>query len=603
MAGRIEDYAFIGDARCAALVGRDGSVDWACMPRFDSDACFAALLGDERHGRWQLAPRDATRATGAARRCYRQDSLVLETTFATERGVVRVIDFMPPGSRTPHLVRVVECVKGAVAMAMDLRIRFGYGAVLPWVQRMPGGVTALAGPDALSLFTDVPLTVEDATVSAEFTVAEGQKASLVLGWHPSIEAPARSVDALRALDDTDAWWRGWCAQCTYEGAWREDVMRSLITLRALTFLPTGGIIAAPTTSLPERLGGVRNWDYRYCWLRDATFTLLALLGSGFREAAASWCGWLLRAVAGHPSQLQIMYGPSGERRLSEIELPWLPGYEGAAPVRIGNAAAGQLQLDVFGEVMNCIYQAREDRMAIEEETWHLQRALLHFLEKTWQEPDSGIWEVRGPPQHFTHSKVMSWVAFDRGVRTIERFGQDGPLERWREIRDEIHREVCEKGFDPARNTFTQTYGGDALDASLLRIPLVGFLPPDDPRVAGTIRAIERDLSEDGLILRYRADAARDGLPAGEGVFLACSFWMVDALAMSGRGEEARALFERLLALKNDVGLLSEEYHPREKRLLGNFPQALSHLALVNAARNLSAAVGPAAHGQSAQLAF
>ena len=595
MAGKIEDYALIGDTQSAALVGRDGSIDWMCVPRFDSDACFAALLGDVEHGRWAIAPAGGVRRV---RRRYRPGTLVLETTFETEDGVVRVVDCMPPRRRDPDVLRVIEGVEGSVPMRMDLRIRFGYGQVLPWIRREGARqVTALAGPDALTLYTGVPVREDDdAALTAEVRVAAGDRLPFHLVWHPSAEPRPHEIDPLESLALTEAWWRRWSAQCTYQGELRDEVLESLIVLKALTFLPTGGIVAAPTTSLPERLGGVRNWDYRYCWLRDATFTLLALMGAGFREEAKAWVAWLLRAVAGHPSQFHILYGPAGERRLPEIELPWLPGYEGSAPVRIGNEAANQFQLDVFGEVMDCLHHARTMGIPLDAEAWSLQRALLGFLEAHWRDPDEGIWEVRGPRRHFTHSKVMAWVAADRAVRDAEGFGLPGPVDQWRRLRDEIHEEVCERGFDPARGSFTQYYGSDTLDASLLMIPLVGFLPPEDPRVIGTMESIRRELDEGGLILRYRTDPEIEGLPHGEGVFLACTFWLADNLALMGRREEARRLFERLLGLRNDVGLLSEEYDAGRGRLIGNFPQALSHVAIVSTAENLRGQ-GPAKRRQ------
>ncbi|AKT37665.1 glycoside hydrolase family 15 protein [Chondromyces crocatus] len=591
MTARIEDYALIGDTQSAALVGRDGSIDWLCLPRFDSDACFAALLGDERHGRWKIAPRDA--AHRVTRR-YRPGTLVLETLFETEHGTARLVDCMPPRQRDPDLLRVVEGVSGTVVLAMELKIRFGYGATLPWIRRQGASLTALAGPDALSLYlgrAGITVTFDDAdeaVLRAEFTLSAGDQVQLVLVWHPSTEPPPAELDPLAELSATEAWWSEWSAQCTYRGEWREHVLRSLLTLKALTFLPSGGIVAAATTSLPERIGGVRNWDYRFCWLRDATFTLLALMESGYYTEAEAWCAWLLRAVAGHPAQFQIMYGVLGERRLTEIELPWLPGYEGSSPVRIGNAAVDQFQLDVFGEVMNCIHHARRSGIQLDSEAWALQCALLEHLEHRWQEPDEGIWEVRGPRRHFTHSKVMAWVAFDRAIRDAQSYGLPGPVERWQELRAQIHAEVCAQGYDPRACTFTQFYGTDALDASLLMIPLVGFLPANDPRVVGTVDAIQRGLTDDtGLTLRYLPAQETDGLPPGEGAFLACTAWLADCLSLLGRQDEARGLFERLLSFQNDVGLLSEEYDVRHQRFLGNFPQALTHTALVNTARILS----------------
>jgi GH15 family glucan-1,4-alpha-glucosidase len=590
----IEDYALIGDTHTGALVGRDGSIDWLCAPRFDSAACFAALVGEERHGCWLLAPTGAVRRT---RRRYREDSLVLETDFQTEEGSVRVVDFMPVGAEHPHVVRVVEGLDGSVAMRMELIVRFEYGSVIPWVHRSSDAVVAVGGPDALCLRSDIETHGQDFTMVAEFRVERGQSLSFVLSWFPSHRPLPKSLDAPRALAETTNWWRKWSSKCTYRGEYREAVVRSLITLKALTYRPTGGIVAAATTSLPEQLGGVRNWDYRYCWLRDATFTLYALMLGGFAGEAKAWRDWLLRAVAGHPDQMQILYGPAGERRLTESELDWLPGYEGARPVRVGNAAAGQFQLDVYGEVLDALHQARSIGIHAAEPGWDLQRVLLDFLERMWNEPDDGIWEMRGPRRHFVHSKVMAWVGVDRAVKAVERFGLDGPLDRWRRLRADIHDEVCTRGYDAVRGTFTQYYGSTAVDASLLMIPLVGFLPPEDRRVAGTVAAIERDLIRDGFVMRYSHDGADtvDGLPGEEGAFLACTFWLADCLYLLGRIDDARTLFERLLGLRNEVGLLSEEYDAGSRRLVGNFPQALSHLSLVNTAHNLSGAMGAARH--------
>jgi GH15 family glucan-1,4-alpha-glucosidase len=593
---RIEDYALIGDTQSAALVSRDGSIDWLCMPRFDSAACFAALLGEPRHGRWLLAPAD--RASRGVRRRYREGTLVLETEHAAETGRVRVIDCMPPRDRTPDIVRLVEGVEGAVRMRMELVPRFDYGAVVPWIRAMDGVQLAIAGPDALALRSAVETRGQGPAVSADFTVVAGQRVPFVLSWHSSHVPPPPPLDAIAAVEDTIAWWREWTSRCTYQGPWREPVERSLITLKALTYAPTGGIVAAPTTSLPERLGGVRNWDYRFCWLRDATFTLYALLISGHHEEACAWREWLLRAVAGDPAQLQILYGVAGERRLPEVVLDWLPGYKASAPVRTGNAAARQLQLDVYGEVMDVMHQTRRHGLPPDPWAWRLQHALLDFLESGWQQPDEGLWEVRGPRQHFTHSKVMAWVAFDRAVKAVERFGLAGPVERWRACAAAIHDEVCRRGFDAQRGCFTQAYGSPRLDASLLMIPLVGFLPPTDPRVAGTLRAVERELLRDGFVLRYLTGEVEDGLPPGEGAFLACTFWLADNYALTGRVDDARRLFERLLALRNDVGLLSEEYDPVAGRMLGNFPQAFSHVGLINTAFNLTPHVPtPAAERQ------
>ena len=582
----IESYALLGDTHTASLVGRDGSIDWLCSPRFDSAACFAALLGGPGHGRWQIAPSEPVRRV---ERRYRDGTLVLETDFETDGGAVRLVDCMPPRGRSPNVVRVIEGLRGRVAMRMELVIRFDYGSIIPWVRSTGGALHAVAGPDAIVLRTPVPTHGEGFVTVAEIDVREGQRVPFVLTWYPSYESPPAPLDAESALVSTERWWREWSGRCTYQGPWREAVVRSLIVLKALTYGPTGGIIAAPTTSLPEWIGGTRNWDYRYCWLRDATLTLQALLLGGFEEEAAAWRDWLLRAVAGEPSKLQIMYGIAGERRLDEWTIPWLPGYDGSRPVRIGNGAVAQLQLDVYGEVMDAMYQAYKSHLAPQSYTWSVLRALLSFLEASWQEPGSGIWETRGPPRQFTYAKVMSWVAFDRALKVVTRLGLEGPADRWRKVRDEIHAEVCAKGFDARRNTFTQSYGGRELDASALRIPLVGFLPPDDPRVVGTLEAIERELMRDGLVFRYPSGpgGADDGLLEPEGAFLACSFWLADCYAQMGRVEDATRLFEQLLALRNDVGLLAEEYDPRGQRQLGNFPQGFSHLALIHTAFNLT----------------
>jgi GH15 family glucan-1,4-alpha-glucosidase len=581
----IEDYALIGDTRTAGLVSRSGSLDWLCLPRFDSGACFASLLGEPRHGRWSIHPADG--ALRATRRRYRENTLVLDTEFVVDGGVARVVDCMPPGEDIPNVVRLVEGLEGEVAMRMELIIRFDYGWVVPWVRTIDGVLHAVGGPDALALRTPVAHHGENLKTVAEFTVRAGERVPFVLSWHPTNTSDPGPIDAVAAIAAAEAWWRRWSAHCTYEGPWREAVLRSLITLKALTYSPTGGIVAAATTSLPEWLGGVRNWDYRYVWLRDATFTLQALLVSGFQEEACAWREWLLRAVAGAPEQLQIMYGVAGERRLPELTLDWLPGHAGSAPVRVGNAAVGQHQLDVFGEVMDALHQARHSGIPPDPFAWRVQRKLLDFLESRWRAPDEGLWEARAPSRHYTHSKVMAWVAFDRAVKAVEGFGAPGPVERWREIRIVIHQEVCAKGFDPQKRAFTQSYGSPCLDASLLMIPVVGFLPPGDPRVVGTVEAIERELMQDGFLLRYRTEESEDGLPPGEGVFLLCTFWLADNYALLGREEEARALFERLLALRNDIGLLSEEYDPVGRTLLGNFPQAFSHVGLVNTAFNLT----------------
>jgi GH15 family glucan-1,4-alpha-glucosidase len=592
MASLIEDYALIGNTRTAALVGKDGSIDWLCLPRFDSPACFAALLGEAQHGRWLLAP---TAGVVDIRRSYRDATLVLETDFETADGAVRVIDCMPLWEGRSDLVRVIRGLWGQVTMRMELIIRFDYGSLVPWVHRLDGGLAATAGPDALELRTIVDLHGEDFMTVAEFTVSEGQWIPFVLSYFASHESPPLPIDPYAAVAATAQWWQQWAGCCSYAGQWREAVLRSLITLKALTYAPTGGIVAAVTTSLPEQPGGVRNWDYRFCWLRDATFTLYALLITGYREEAGAWREWLLRAAAGRPQDLQILYGIAGERRLSEMELSWLPGYQGAAPVRIGNAASRQFQLDVYGEVMDTFHLARSAGLEPDEASWQLQRVILDHLESVWQRPDEGIWEVRGRQRHFTYSKVMAWVAMDRAVKAVERFRLDGPVERWRCLRKLIHEQICRESFDAEQGAFVQYYGSKALDASLLLIPLVGFLPPGDPRVGSTVAAIERELTVDGLVQRYRTTETVDGLPPGEGVFLPCSFWLADNLALLGHQTKACELFERLLELRNDVGLLSEQYDSRQRRLLGNFPQAFTHVALINTARNLSHTGGPSEH--------
>jgi len=593
---RIEDYALIGNTRTAALVGKDGSIDWMCVPRFDSNACFAALLGKQEHGHWQLGP---ARGVAAVRRAYRPDTLILETEFETEEGAVRIIDCMPVWEERTEIVRIVECVRGSMPMRMELIMRFCYGTVTPWVRRVDDALLATAGPDSLELRTPVELVGRDFTTVAEFTVSQGQRVPFVMTWFPSHETHPLPIDAEAALAATERYWRAWCGHSTYEGRWNDAVRSSLVILKALTFAPTGGMVAAATTSLPEQIGGVRNWDYRYCWVRDATFTLYALLLAGYHDEARAWRGWLLRAAAGHPAELQILYGIAGERQLTELTLPWLPGYENSAPVRVGNAAAVQSQLDIYGELMDSLHLARDAGLATDADAWNFQRTLVNFCASNWQHPDSGIWEMRGEPQQFTHSKVMAWVAMDRAVKAIENYGLEGPLDKWREVRAAIHDEVCEKGIDKARGVFVQRYGSTELDASLLLIPLVGFLPPDDPRVKATIAAIEHELVVDGLVLRYRTSHSTDGLPPGEGFFLPCSFWLADNLALCGRNAEADALFERLLALRNDVGMLSEEYGLRDHRALGNTPQALTHVALINTARNLSKGGGPSEHRSGA----
>jgi GH15 family glucan-1,4-alpha-glucosidase len=595
MALRIEDYALIGDLRTAALVGRNGSIDWLCLPRFDSGACFAALLGSADHGHWQLAPSVPVQAV---QRVYREQTLVLETEFQIEGGgAVRVIDCMPLEHKHSSVVRIVEGVRERIPMHMELMIRFDYGSVVPWVRRQgEGGFTALAGPDALVFHSDAPFYSKDFRTIAEFTVSPGERVAFKITYFPSHQSVPSTPGPEQAVEATERQWRKWCGRCQYDGQWREAVMRSLITLKALTYAPTGGIVAAPTTSLPEQPGGVRNWDYRYCWLRDATFTVYALLTAGYEDEARAWREWLLRAAAGRPEDLKILYGLAGERRLSEIELDWLPGYEGAKPVRIGNAASDQFQLDVYGEVMDMLHVTRTHGLHSREPAWELQREVMEFLESSWRKPDDGIWEVRGGRRHFTYSKVMAWVAVDRAVKAVECFRLKGPVERWRRLRAEIHEEVCRNGFDAERDAFTQSYGSKALDASLLLMPLVGFLPADDARVRTTVAAIERELAVNGFVARYsEVGQDVDGLPAGEGAFLPCSFWLVDNLAMQGRSADARRLFEALLGVCNDVGLVSEEYDPRAKRMLGNFPQAFTHVMLVNSARNLSGAGGPAEH--------
>jgi GH15 family glucan-1,4-alpha-glucosidase len=593
VAGLIEDYAMTGDMQSAALIGKDGSADWLCLPRFDSPACFASLLGDEQNGHWRIAPAGAATSGGCAvSRSYRGETLVLETRWQTETGAATVIDFMPPrDGHSPILVRIVEGVEGTVDMECVLRIRFGYGQIVPWVRRLGGRIVAVAGPDALWLDTPVGLAGRNLAHRGTFTVAAGERVPFVLSWMPSHAGEPERCDPLTALAETTRFWQDWVSRCTYQGKYREAVVRSLITLKALTYQPTGGIVAAATTSLPEDLGGMRNWDYRYCWLRDATITLEALLRTGYTEEAFAWRAWLARAVAGDPRDVQIMYGVAGERRLAEWEADWLPGYENSAPVRVGNAAVNQRQLDVYGEVIDALSLGRLSGVAMDRHAWSLQRMLLKFLEENWDEPDEGIWEVRGPRRHFVHSKVMAWVAFDRAVHSAEA-GLPGPTERWRQLRDTIHQQVCDKGYDPARGAFTQYYGSSELDAAVLLIPEVGFLPPDDPRVISTVEAVQRDLMTDGLLRRYELPATAvgqsglDGLAGSEGAFLACSFWLVNALHMIGREDEAVELFERLLALRNDVGLLSEEYDPRYGRQVGNTPQAFSHMPLIQAALNL-----------------
>jgi GH15 family glucan-1,4-alpha-glucosidase len=592
----IESYGFIGNMASGALIGRDGSIDWLCLPRFDSDACFAALLGTPDHGRWLIAPAGETKRT---QRRYLPGTAILETTFETEDGAVAVIDFMPLTTDEEYvdLVRLVRGVRGQVKMRTELIVRFGYGKVVPWVRAQDFGISAVAGPDALELRTPVELHGQDFTTVGEFSVGEGATVPFLLDYHPSYRPGARPPDCHQSLEDTARFWSEWSGRCLYGDHeaphWHDAVVRSLITLKCLSFQPTGGIVAAPTTSLPEQLGGVRNWDYRFCWIRDATLTLYALLTSGYRDEALAWREWLVRAAAGRPAELQAIYGIAGERRLTELELPWLPGYEGSRPVRIGNVAFEQLQIDVYGELMDALHVGRKFELEGHDEAWRVQKSLMAHLAKIWGEPDEGIWEVRGSRRHFTHSKLMAWLAFDRAIKTVECFGRSGPLDEWRALRAAIHEDICKRGYDPDKNSFVQYYGGKGVDAALLLIPQVGFLPLDDPRVQGTVAAIERELMVDGLVLRYRTAEHVDGLPPGEGAFLACSFWLADVYAMLGRHDDAERLFDHLLSFRNDLGLLAEEYDPRTQRQLGNFPQGFSHIALVNTANNLISRRGPA----------
>ena len=584
---RIEDYGLIGDCETAALVGRDGSIDWLCWPDFDSDACFAALLGTSKNGRWLIAPcGDATQIS----RHYWDNTLILQTEFTTTDGAVAIIDFMPPRGKASDIVRLVRGVKGRVRMRMELVIRFGMGANIPWVKRTENGaLLAICGPDMTVLRTPVELRGEDMTTVSDFEVTEGRTIPFVLTYGQShVELPD-PIDPAKALQETEDFWLDWCSHCRYEGDSRDLVMRSLITLKALTFQPTGGIVAAPTTSLPEKLGGSRNWDYRYCWLRDATFTLLALMNSGYTEEASAWHSWLLRAAAGAPANMQIMYGIKGQRRLLEWEAGWLPGYEGAQPVRIGNAAHAQLQLDVYGELMDAFHQSRVTRLKLDEETWDLECTVLHHLAEVWDQPDQGIWERRDNGRHYVFSKVMTWVAFDRGIKSAEMFGFKAPLDRWKALRDTIHRDVCEKGFDPALNSFVESYGAKWLDASVLLLPAVGFLPGSDARIRGTIAAIERDMMRDGFVLRHDPREITSEIQPIEGAFLACSLWLADAYVLAGELDKAQALFDRVVGVANDLGLLAEEFDPGARRQTGNFPQALTHIALINTAHNLSEA--------------
>ncbi|AMN45163.1 glycoside hydrolase family 15 protein [Rhodoplanes sp. Z2-YC6860] len=588
---RIEDYAIIGDCETAALVGKDGSLDWLCWPRFDSGACFAALLGSPDNGRWSIA---CTSPGARSTRRYRPDTLVLETRFETDTGTATLTEFMPPRGGHSHVVRLLTAERGSVSFKTELVIRFGYGEVVPWVTRCEHGrLRAIAGPDKLMLQSSIPLHGENMKTVGEFKIGKGETASFALTYAPSHLPDPPPVDLSRLLRQTEKFWRDWTAGCKIEGRWSETVKRSLITLKALTHAQTGGLVAAATTSLPEQIGGTRNWDYRFCWLRDATLTLLAFMNTGYYEEARAWRAWLIRAVAGTPNQLQIMYGLAGERRLTEYEIDWLPGYERSAPVRIGNAAHEQLQLDVYGELFDALYQARKGGIPADENARAIGLAVLQDLEKRWREPDNGIWEVRSEPLHFTHSKVMAWVAFDRAIKSVDAFGLEGPVDHWRTIRQEIHDEVCRHGFDSELNSFVRSYGSKELDASLLMLPAVGFLHADDPRIRGTVAAIEKRLVVNGFVRRYDTAQSDDGLPAGEGVFIACGFWLVDAYVMLGRRDDAERLFDRLVGLQNDLGLLSEEYDPKAGRMVGNFPQAFSHLALVNSACNLSRMEKPA----------
>lgn len=591
---KIEDYGVIGDMHTMALVGLNGSLDWLCVPRFASDACFAALLGDEKNGCWKICPAGAGWKT---KRAYRGNTLILETEFVTESGTARLIDFMPVSGPNRDIIRIVEGVAGEVAMQMRLVIRFDYGRTVPWVRHLDeGGQVAVAGPNALILRTAVPVQGEELSTVAQFTVAAGERKSFMLTWYPSHEKPPASVEIDQALKDTERYWEAWAARCAYRGPWRGAVLRSLLTLKALTYSPTGGIVAAATTSLPEFIGGVRNWDYRFCWLRDATFTLYSFMSAGYTEEALAWSDWLLRAVAGDPAQFQIMYGVAGERTLTERELGHLRGYEHSQPVRVGNAASEQFQLDVYGEVMDAMHAARTAGIKTDEQSWHLQRHIIDFVTSHWRDPDEGIWEIRGPRRQFTHSKVMAWVALDRAVKAVEQFGLEGDAAAWSAVRSEIHDDICLRGFNRERGAFTQCYGAYELDASLLMMPLVGFLPAADPRIISTVEEIERELTVDGLVRRYQTKNSEllDGLPPGEGTFLPCSFWLADCLYLMGRTDDARALFERLLSVRNDLGLLAEEYDPKAGRQLGNVPQAFSHVCLVNTAHNLSPkTLGPA----------
>jgi len=590
LSGKIEDYGLIGDCETAALVGRDGSIDWLCWPGFDSDACFAALLGTHRNGRWLIEP--AEQVTKSSRR-YWDNTLILETRFETANGVAALIDFMPPRGNASDIVRLVRGVTGTVKLQMQLVIRFGFGVDVPWVRRTPDdALLAISGPDMIVLRTPIETRGEDLTTVANFEVSEGETIPFVLTYGPSHLPLPKPINPAKALQDTEDFWTEWCSRCTYDGDYRDLVMRSLITLKALTYGPTGGIVAAPTASLPEKIGGSRNWDYRFCWLRDATFTLLALINSGYTEEALAWHNWLLRAAAGAPANMQIMYGIMGQRRLLEWEAGWLPGYEGSRPVRVGNAAHAQLQLDVYGELIDAFHQWRMAALELDKGSWALECAVLEHLAEVWDLPDHGIWERRGDPRHYVSSKVLSWVAFDRGIKSAERFGFKAPLDRWRALRDAICRDVCEKGFDKEQNAFVESYGSQLLDASILLLPAVGFLPASDPRVRGTIAAIERDLMWDGFVLRHDPREVSDELQPIEGAFLACTLWLADAHVLAGEVAKAQALFERVVAVANDLGLLAEEFDPGVVRQTGNFPQALTHIALINTAHNLSDAKKP-----------
>lgn len=586
MPGRIEDYALIGDCETAALVCNDGSIDWLCWPAFDSESCFAALLGDKGHGRWRIAPADDSRMS----RRYRGETLILETRFETADGAVTLIDFMPPRGSASDVVRLVRGERGRVAMHMELIIRFGFGANIPWVRRTGNGeLLAISGPDMTVLRTPVQTHGENMTTVADFVVDAGDTIPFVLTYGASHREVPAAIDVDQALRDTESFWSDWVDRCTYRGPRRDMVIRSLVTLKALTYAPTGGIVAAPTTSLPEKLGGKRNWDYRFCWLRDATFTLLALMDSGYFDEALSWHNWLLRAVAGSPSDMQIMYGIMGQRRLLEWEASWLPGYEGAQPVRVGNAAHVQLQLDVFGELLDVFHQARLAKLKLDDGSWAMECEFLKHLAKVWNQPDSGIWEVRGPGKHYVSSKVMTWVAFDRAIKSAEKFGFKAPLEEWRRLRETIHRDVCDKGFDSGQNSFVESYGAKVLDASILLLPSVGFLPPSDSRVIGTMAAVETYLMRDGFVLRHDPRRVTDEQEPIEGAFLACTLWLADAHVLAGHLDKAEILFGRVLGVANDLGLLAEEYDPIAGRQTGNFPQALTHIALINTAHNISAA--------------